>query len=56
MRDTKPDPLDAAYKELMGQDDEMNTFFLLTDRDPQATSFRVLRVVGLPERGEAWVN
>ncbi len=50
-----------AYQELMGEEDEIDVFFILPAlaqspevcEDPGVT---VLRVAGLPEEGTAWVH
>ena len=43
-----------GYRELLGEPDEIDEFFMLDRLSP--TSFRVLRVQGRPECGKAWVH
>lgn len=53
-----------AYSELMGDDDEVDVFFILPRHEPPPVtldldmeeSLLVLRVMGLPDDAYAWVH
>ena len=63
--DDVPEPWVDAYEELMGEEDEVDVFFILPRPDAAAAASEpleddedlfVLRVVGLPENDLAWVH
>lgn len=59
------EPWVDAYEELMGEEDEVDVFFILPRPDAAAAAVEaleddedlfVLRVMGLPENDMAWVH